>query len=123
MFMLQIVLKDTLLQPPFLMFNKKESLEEQLNVFKMASPEAPITLTDEFGQKFDGFRRDIACTLAENMDESLMAAVERTLHGQRVGAQTQLRIENDPTIRGIQTRSRLATATGFTPPNFGNGRG
>lgn len=114
MFMLQVLLKDTILAPPFLMFNTLAAMQTQMETVATAAPEASLTLKDDFGQTLNALRRDIAATLAENMDESLMASVERTLQGQRVNAKAQMLLEADPVIRGIVNRSRLAQATGFT---------
>lgn len=98
-----------------LMFRTQKAADEAVTTLRDSV--GTVSLTDEFGQTFDGTKADIVGSLFEDLEQSRLAHVERTLQVELVKAATITRMRSNPAF------SSLASAgPAMLQPGMINGR-
>lgn len=103
MFSITVALAHTTIVWTF-MYKTKESVEYAKKTYD-ANPTS-LSFIDDFGQHARIPAQQVAGVLFENIDESKMAHIERSLHVERVKVAAQRAAQADPTLKtAMMTRN------------------
>lgn len=82
-----------------LMFRTKKAADDAISMLRDAAGD--ISLTDEFGQTFDGAKTDIVASMFEDLEQSRLAHVERTLQVELIKAAVITRMRGNPAFNSL----------------------
>lgn len=86
-----------------LMFRTQKAADEAVTTLRDSV--GTVSLTDEFGQTFDGAKADIVGSLFEDFEQSKLAHVERTLQVEKIKAACMTRMRSDPAFATLAAAS------------------
>ena len=82
-----------------LLYKTRESAEGSRNCFKLCGKNDTVNLVDDFGQEAVIERPRVAGMLFEDLDQSMLAHIERGLHNARTQAKAESIAMNDPVLK------------------------
>jgi hypothetical protein len=82
-----------------LLFKTKDAADAAFGFVRDLNHDAKIAIVDDFGQALLATGSTIKAAFMEDMDESKLAQMERSMHEMRLRAALQARAQADPVLR------------------------
>lgn len=98
MFCISIALKDTQIVWT-LLYKEQEKATAQWDHYVGCDSSMPVGLNDDFGQALLVKPADVAGAMLEDLDQSMLAHVEKGLHNARTQAKAETIAMNDPVLK------------------------